>query len=98
LKHIAGEVFGIIQGKFNIGLQKYANSNPTISEKEYGHYTPIIDKVKKELGLKYDLESYFTFSRKRYLWTILNYDSKPQDMPVADLTQMRRILEMSLEP
>lgn len=69
--YIAYEIIEIIKGYIPINnnfLVTYSN------KKNFGHYSPINDKMKEIMGLEYDLDTYFIVSRKTYLSAILNYE------------------------
>lgn len=56
--------------------------------KEYGHYKPIINNVKKLLNINYDLDKIFICSRKDYLYKIINYEDT-NTINIKDLDDMK---------
>lgn len=75
----------LIQTDFNL---------PSKLEKEYGHFKPIQDNVALILGLQYDLDSYWKYSRKTYLEGVLNYENSKNDKTINDLIYLSPILDM----
>lgn len=63
------------------------------NNKEYGHFKPITNKVASVLGLQYDLNSYFVYTRYDYLTSILRYENDPDVNVVADLTKLKNVLD-----
>ena len=47
----------------------------TKNVKEYGHYKPILDDVKKYIKINYNIDNVFIWSRRNYLYKILNYEN-----------------------
>jgi hypothetical protein len=63
--------------------------------KEFGHFKPITDRCSEVLQLEYDLDSYFQYSRRDYLITILHYDNTASDR-IIDLLQLKDLLNGKL--
>jgi hypothetical protein len=58
--------------------------------KEYGHYKPINNNVKKILNIQYDLDKIFICNRKKYLKNILEYENSGK-RAIIDLTDMKQL-------
>lgn len=58
--------------------------------KEYGHFKPISDCCAKVLGLEYDLDSYFIYSRFEYLKVILRHENHGEGK-ISDLKQLKTL-------
>jgi len=56
---------------------------------EYGHYYPISNKTAQLLGLQYNLDKTFLWSRKHYLEKILSIENDPNAQPVTDLEDLQ---------
>lgn len=91
LEYIGSEIMKKLNEKFDISYNM--KSLKLVKEvEEYGHYKPIQDDIKVHLGLKYDIDKIFIWSRSEYLQKILSYEKKGK-FPVKDLDHMRKILE-----
>ena len=87
LEYIGIEIMKKIQTKYNIEYnEKKLNLVKDIME--YGHYKPIKNDIKKKLNIKYDLDKVFIWSRKEYLYKILNYE-KYGNKKIKDLDEMK---------
>jgi len=78
-------------------LSKSSFSLPDTWNKEYGHFKPIDNITAKTLELKYDLDSYFTYSRSTYLKSILQHENRINAEIIVDLSNLTRILKNSDE-
>jgi len=91
LEYIGSEIMKKLNEKFDISYNM--KSLKLVKEvEEYGHYKPIQDDIKVHLGLKYDIDKIFIWSRSEYLQKILSYEKRGK-FPVKDLDHMRKILE-----
>lgn len=94
-KHISRELVKILREDLSLGS---AEPSYTANQwgKEFGHFKPIQNGYAKVLGLKYDLDSYFTFSRYDYLFNILNHEVIGGDI-VRDLNDLQSLLQINVK-
>ena len=62
-------------------------------ETEFGHFKPINDHVARVLGLQYSLDTYWKYSREKYLKTVLDYENGSESEKIANLSQFKRLLD-----
>jgi len=90
LEYIGSEIMKKINSKIDISYNM--KSLKLLKDvKEYGHYKPILSNIKSIIGLKYDLDSIFIWSRRDYLGKILKYEREGK-MVISDLVHMKEIL------
>lgn len=58
--------------------------------REWGHYKPIKNEVKKILKIQYDLDNIFLCSRKIYLQDIIKYENNINNDFINDLDEMKK--------
>jgi hypothetical protein len=64
---------------------------------EYGHFKPITNKVASVLGLQFDLNSYFKYTRYDYISRIVSYendDTKTDE--ISDLVSLNKVLDQGI--
>jgi len=87
LEYIGSEIMKKINSKIEIN---YNMKSLKLSKdvKEYGHYKPMLTSMKNILGINYDLDNVFIWSRKEYLKKILEYE-KTGKVAIKDLDDMK---------
>jgi len=90
LEYIGKALINKIGERFDIQYEKKP-SLLTKNVKEYGHYKPILDDVKKYIKINYNIDNVFIWSRRDYLYKILNYE-KNGKFPIKDLEHMKEVL------
>jgi hypothetical protein len=95
-QHLASQIVEQILAKFPAFSSGNHVATHTATEKEYGHFKPIRDRVAQTLGIEYGLDSYFLYSREDYLrgvlWLERNHPGR-----ISDLSQLQRLLEQFLQ-
>jgi hypothetical protein len=88
LEYIGIELIKKINEKYN--LKMITTMNLSKETKEYGHYKPINNNVKKILNIQYDLDKIFICNRKKYLKNILEYENSGK-RSILDLNDMKKL-------
>jgi len=90
--HIGLQIIDLIADKFELSVDIKKPEIQLTCAKEYGHFKPIIDKVAKVLGLNYDLDSYFVYSRHEYLEGVVLYEVEGEAV-IKDLNELKVYLD-----
>ncbi|WP_428739671.1 WcbI family polysaccharide biosynthesis putative acetyltransferase [Sulfurimonas sp.] len=91
-KYISSQITEIVR-KANPMLSHKSFKLSSNWSKEYGHFKPIQNRIAEVLGLNYDLDSFFKFSRQAYLDSIIKYetDNKKKEI-IDDLSQLNTLI------
>lgn len=95
-QHIANQVIEKITEYFpekDAGLKR---SVDTSIKREFGHFKPIRDSVAKALGLGFDLDSYFLYSRQDFLEGVLWLEENYQNQ-IASLDEFQNSMTIYLQ-
>jgi hypothetical protein len=91
-EYIASQVTGLVEEYLSLPKSFSQNAPNLTWNKEYGHFKPITDYFAKILGLKYDLNSYFTYSRYDFLAGILRHENCSKNT-ISNLNDLRTYFE-----
>ncbi|WNC71300.1 GSCFA domain-containing protein [Thalassotalea psychrophila] len=92
-EHFAAQIIGIISEKRGLEFNAIDQRKPGNAPKEYGHFRPIKNIFAKELGLQYDLNSYFIYNRFEYLSNILAFENDADEMQlVKNINDLKNIV------
>lgn len=75
-------------------IQKY-KSEIISWDKEFGAFLPIINSVANALGLSYDLDSYYKYTRENYLGKLIEYERSESKDHINDYKKLSEILGTS---
>jgi hypothetical protein len=88
LKFLYNQVLINLKDRFGLTPTKLLIPKLDAEPCEYGHYYPISNKTAQLLGLQYNLDKTFLWSRKHYLEKIISIEKDPNAESVTDLEEL----------
>ncbi|WNZ27434.1 hypothetical protein HJG54_31630 [Leptolyngbya sp. NK1-12] len=91
-EYLALQITEMIKEYFSLSKAACQSTSNLVWNKEFGHFKPITDRFAQVLGLRYDLNSYFVYSRHDFLTGVLRYENQGMNT-IDNLSELKNYFD-----